>query len=66
MLRRPWQTDETHRSATGMNSGRFIACSTLVSVDLIQLCCCEPVSRTWMKLLLSLDWYQHRGVLVLH
>src|SRR5437879_414010 len=35
-------------------------------VDLIQLCCCLAVSRTWIKLLFSLDWYQHRGVLVLH
>jgi hypothetical protein len=65
MLRRPWQT-ETHQSATGMSPGCFSACSTLVSVDLIQLCCCEAVSGTWIKLLLSLDWYQHRGVLMLH
>src|SRR6266478_4571535 len=57
---------KTHRSATGMSPGCFSACSTLVSVDLIQLCRCEAVSRTWIKLLLSLDWYQHRGVLVLH
>src|SRR5262249_42459246 len=66
MLRRPWQTDENTRSATGMSPGCFGACSTLVSVDLIQLCCREAVSRTWIKLLPSLDWYQHRGVLVLH
>ena len=36
---------KTHRSATGMNSGCFSACSTLVTVDWIQLCCGEVVRR---------------------
>ena len=64
MPRRPWQTDEnTSICPGGVNSGRF---STLVSVDWIHLRCCEPGKRTWIKWLFSLDWYQHRGVLVLH
>jgi len=59
---RPTQHIDLPRYEPRMLSG----CSTLLSADLIQLCCCEAVSCTWINLLLSLDWYQHRGVLVLH
>jgi hypothetical protein len=63
MLRRP---DQDASMCHGYDPGCFSACSILVSVDLIQLCCCEAVSRSWLQVLLSLDWYQHRGILVLH
>ena len=65
-LEDPGRSDENTSICYGYEPRLLSACSTLVSVDLIQLCCCEAVSRAWIKLLLSLDWYQHRGVLVLH
>jgi len=71
MLGKPGQTDKNTSICQAMSPGCFepkllSGCSTFVSVDLIQLCCCDAVSCTWIRLLLSLDWYQHRGVLVLH
>ena len=54
------------RRRPGHKQRHVSACSALVSVDLIQLCCREAVGRTWTKLLLSPDWYQHRRSLVLN